>query len=62
MTMLVAKRREALLYVSQLKEIHGIAESCARQLGAWIQTFDAANGDAPKATGNQRRMKNGRLP
>jgi four helix bundle protein len=36
----VVKRREMQLHVSQLQGIRTIAESCSRQLGAWIKTID----------------------
>jgi four helix bundle protein len=36
----VVKRPEMQSHVSQLQGIRIIAESCARQLGAWIQTID----------------------
>jgi four helix bundle protein len=36
----VAKRREMQSHVPQLQGIRTIAQSCARQLGAWIKTID----------------------
>jgi four helix bundle protein len=36
----VVKRREMQSHVSQLQGIRTIAQSCARQLGAWIKTTD----------------------
>jgi len=36
----VVRRREMQPHVSQLQGIRTTAESCARQLGAWIKTID----------------------
>ena len=36
----VVKRREMQSHVSKLQGIRTIAQSCARQLGAWIKTID----------------------
>jgi four helix bundle protein len=38
----VLKRREVRTHVARLEEIRTIAESCARQLGAWLQTVDGS--------------------
>ena len=38
MVAVVVKRAELQLHVPRLQEIRKIAESCARQLGAWLQT------------------------
>ncbi len=39
----VVRRREMQPHVSQLQGIRTTAESCARQLGAWIKTIDNPN-------------------
>jgi len=36
----IVRRREMQPHVSQLQGIRTTAESCARQLGAWIKTID----------------------
>jgi four helix bundle protein len=59
MVALVAKRRETQLYGARLKEIQSIADSCARQLGGWIQTFDNPKSAPPKLANENRRMPNG---
>jgi len=38
----IVKRGEVREHVSRLQEIRSIAESCARQLGAWLQTVDGS--------------------
>jgi four helix bundle protein len=40
MVAVVVKRAELQLHVPRLQEIRKIAESCARQLGAWLQTIN----------------------
>jgi four helix bundle protein len=54
MVALVVKRREAQLHVPRLKEIQSIAESCARQLGAWIQTVDSPKNASAKSANDKR--------
>ena len=37
----VVRRRETQWHVVQLEQIRSIAENCARQLGAWLQSIDS---------------------
>jgi four helix bundle protein len=62
MAVLVAKRREAQLYISRLKEIQNVAESCARQLGGWIQTFDGPKSGPSKLADDKRQTQNAKPP
>lgn len=39
MVSIVIRRPEVRPHVAQLKEIRTVAESCTRQLGAWLQTI-----------------------
>jgi len=39
MVTLVVRRTEVRSYADRLKEIRSAAESCTRQLGAWLQTI-----------------------
>jgi four helix bundle protein len=50
---IVVRRREMQSHVSQLQGIRNIAESCARQLAAWLQTIDN-----PKQSRKPRRLGN----
>ena len=49
----VVRRREMQPHVSQLQGIRTTAESCARQLGAWLQTIDR-----PKQSRKPARLRN----
>ena len=49
----VVRRRETQSHVVQLQEIRNIAESCARQLGAWLQSIDD-----PKKPRKPPRLRN----
>ena len=56
----VVKRTELELHAPRLQEIRKIAEGCARQLGAWLQTIDD-----PKHSRKTARLRNsvqGRTP
>jgi len=49
----IVRRREMQPHVSQLQAIRTTAESCARQLGAWLQTIDS-----PKQSRKPARLRN----
>ena len=49
----VVRRRETQPHVVQLQEIRNIAESCARQLGAWLQSIDD-----PRRSRKSARLRN----
>ncbi len=56
----VVKRAELQLHAPRPQEIRKIAEGCARQLGAWLQTIDD-----PKHSRKRDRLRNsvqGRTP
>jgi four helix bundle protein len=48
----VVRPRETQSHVVQLQAIRNVAESCARQLGAWLQSIDS-----PKRSRKPRRLK-----
>ena len=49
----VVRRRETQPHVVQLQEIRNIAESCARQQGAWLQSIDD-----PRRSRKSARLRN----
>jgi four helix bundle protein len=59
MMAVVSKRAELRSYHTRLADIRALAESCGRQLGAWLRTVKEPRG---RATGSSSRSRSAQKP